>query len=309
MRNRLVALILAFVMLFALSACAKKQESAPTPTQAPAEVKQIPAPSLVSIHGVNSGVYVKWNAVEGAEVYRVFRRTANSNWETLGTTKKTSFTDKQAVPGTSYSYTVRCMTADKKNYTSDYDATGLSITYHAAPEILSATSVSNGIQIKWNPVDDVERYAVYRKTGDDSWKRCGTTVKTAYTDKKNLEPGTTYSYTVRCMTGDKKSFTSGFDSNGVSVTYLTAPELVSAEFVHDGVQVTWNAVQGAEKYRVYRQTSEGKWQALIDVAGTSYTDTTALYGYGDYTYTVRCVSADGKQVASAYDKNGITVKY
>ena len=57
------------------------------------------------------------------------------------------------------------------------------------------------------------------------------------------------------------------------------------------MDIKWNAVAGAEKYRVYYYGSKG-WTKLTDTEETSVTDTDVTSGY-NYTYTVRCISADG----------------
>ncbi len=71
---------------------------------------------------------VKWEAVSGAARYRVFRKTADGSWSTLGATTSTSYTDTTAQAGVTYYYTVRCITADGSSYTSGYDTAGLSVT-------------------------------------------------------------------------------------------------------------------------------------------------------------------------------------
>ena len=90
---------------------------------------------------------------------------------------------------------------------------------------------------------------------------------------------------------------------------LPTPELRSAVNEYDGVKLSWNAVSGAEKYRVFRKDSNsGSWGRLGDVASTSFTDT-SVEANGSYIYTVRCVSADGKTYRSAYDTGGLLITF
>ncbi len=89
---------------------------------------------------------------------------------------------------------------------------------------------------------------------------------------------------------------------------LTAPVLVSAGNGTQGVNVTWNSVQGAEGYYVYRKTADTSWIRIGSTAGgstVSYTDTTAQSGI-TYTYTVR---AQKGSTLSSYNGTGISVKY
>ena len=57
-----------------------------------------------------------------------------------------------------------------------------------------------------------------------------------------------------------------------------------------GVTICWDALDGADSYRVYRKIATG-WKRLETVQGTSYTDTGTRSG-SSYTYTVRGRKAD-----------------
>ena len=55
--------------------------------------------------------------------------------------------------------------------------------------------------------------------------------------------------------------------------------LTGAKAVSDGIQVTWQAANGAEQYRVYRKDAVNtKWKGIATVTGTSWTDKTAQAG-------------------------------
>ena len=71
---------------------------------------------------------MKWNAVSGAEKYRVYRKTGTETWKKIGETTGTSFKDTKAEAGVPYTYTVRCITSDGAKYTSYFDTTGKTVT-------------------------------------------------------------------------------------------------------------------------------------------------------------------------------------
>ena len=82
--------------------------------------------------------------------------------------------------------------------------------------------------------------------------------------------------------------------------------LGSAKAVSGGIQVTWQAANGAAKYNVYRKdASNTRWVVIGTVTGTSYTDKTVKAGV-TYTYTVRGVYADGKTLSPGYNKTGVS---
>ena len=93
----------------------------------------------------------------------------------------------------------------------------------------------------------------------------------------------------------------------VAKSSLATPKISKGESVYGGVKLTWGKVSGAAKYRVYRKGSNG-WTKLADITSTTYTDKSVSSGKS-YTYTVRCISKDGKKFTSGYDSKGKTVKY
>lgn len=81
--------------------------------------KRLANPSLKSATSGNGGITVKWGAVSGTTGYYVYRKTASSGWKHVGTcygTNSTSFVDKSAVKGTTYTYTVRAVYGKTLSY-------------------------------------------------------------------------------------------------------------------------------------------------------------------------------------------------
>ena len=87
--------------------------------------------------------------------------------------------------------------------------------------------------------------------------------------------------------------------------------LKKAANAYGGVKVTWNTVEGASKYKVYRSqydTKTKKWSKWSGVGYSqtdSYLDKTAKNGV-KYKYTVRAENALG---LGAYDKTGVSTTY
>ena len=113
----------------------------------------------------------------------------------------------------------------------------------ATPKISKAESVYGGVKLTWNKVNGAAKYRVYYK-GSKGWTKMVDTTSTSYIDK-DVSSGRNYTYTVRCISADGKSFTSGYDSKGTTVKYIAAPEISKLENVNGGVKITWNKVNGA----------------------------------------------------------------
>lgn len=179
--------------------------------------------------------------------------------------------------------------------------------YLAIPQINKFENVSSGVKISWKAIKGAEKYKVYVKSGS-SWKTVGITEDTSLIHKTN-ESGKTYTYTVKCISDDKTRSTSRFVSAGFKNKFIATPKLRSIKNKTDGVRFVFYQVEGAAKYRIYRKTEGTSWKKVGDVSAKKdyFLDKTAKKGT-TYTYTVRCVTSDGKKHVSSYDKAGLTIK-
>ena len=307
--KKFLPIAMAAVMSISAVAVSAVSANAVEPLNTPVQYAQVARASLATpkiskAESVYGGVKLTWNKVNGAAKYRVYYK-GRKGWTRMVDTTSTSYIDKDVSSGRNYTYTVRCISADGKSFTSGYDSKGTTLKYIAAPEISKLENVNGGVKITWNKVSGATKYRVYYK-GRKGWTRMVDTTSTSYIDK-DVSSGRNYTYTVRCISADGKSFTSGYDSKGTSVKYIAAPEISKLENVNGGVKISWGKVSGATKYRVYYKGSKG-WTRMVDTTSTSYIDKDVSSGR-NYTYTVRCISADGKSFTSGYDSKGTTVKY
>ena len=265
-------------------------------------VKYISAPKITKAESVNGGVKISWGKSNGAEQYRVYYK-GSKGWTRLADTTSTSYTDSKVASGKTYTYTVRCINSSANKFTSGYDSKGTKATFIAAPKISKTENVNGGVKISWGKSNGAEQYRVYYK-GSKGWTRMVDTTSTSYTDSK-VASGKTYTYTVRCLNKSKNKFTSGYNSTGKSIKYVSAPKISKTEATYNSVTLNWDKVNGAEKYRVYRKGEKG-WSRLFDTTSTTFTDTN-LYADTEYTYTVRCINSSANKFTSGYNSKGFTV--
>ena len=269
-------------------------------------VHYIAAPKLTSAIAGNTGTVISWEKVAGAEKYKVFRKTAGGSWVGIATTTSTSYTDKTAAKGTTYTYTVRCTTADGSTYTSSFDGTGLTIKAVEAPKLSSVSNAATGVTIKWNAVSGATKYRVFYKTGNGSWTGIANTASTSYT-WTGAKSGTKYDFTVRCV-DNNGNYVSGFDTVGKSTSYVAAPKISSIANGETGVQISWGKVAGAVNYGVYCKTGSGNWTKVGSTTSTSFNWTGAKSGT-TYAFTIRCLTANGTDYASGFDPTGKSIRY
>ncbi len=255
----------------------------------------IAPPELTAVRNSEKGVFIEWTNREGAENYRVYRKTDSSGWSRLADTTACEYTDTTAASGKKYYYTVRAITADGSDWTSYY-TDGKSVTYIKAPWIKGFYNTANSMEIKWGKCPGAAKYRVF-VLENGSWKGLGNTASDSFVNT-NVKSGETYTYTVRCL-DSKGSFISAYRKEGKSFIFLAPPVVKSLNVTENGVVVKWNADNNAENFRVYRKTDGSGWSRLADTAAREYTDTTAASGK-KYSYTVRAITADGSDWTSYY---------
>lgn len=175
-----------------------------------------------------------------------------------------------------------------------------------APKITKAESTAyNKIQLEWEPVPGAASYSVFYKGGNITrWTIVKKGIRgTAFTHissaNRPVITGTTYTYTVKAVNGNKVS-TIGRQTRSVKAV----PGKVTIKKItvkaYNKLYITWNQTAGATGYRISR-LENGKWVSLINTKPTSsactITGTTRhpLDPNQAYTYKVRAlVTVNGK---------------
>ena len=262
------------------------------------------APPVISeLYSTDSGVSVSWNALKGEKKYRVYRMDDSHGWARIGDTAETTFIDKTAASGTRYSYTVRAITADGSRETTYFNP-GKSIYYVAAPRVTEIVNRDGSADIYWNACKGASQYRVFW-LDNGTWRGLGNTSSTRFSHSglRNNVPTT---YTVRCL-DDDGDFISAYNDAGWTNTYLAPPVISSLKSTENGVEVKWNKLAGAVRYRVYRRDSSHGWARIGDTADAAWVDKTAASG-NRYSYTVRAITADGSRETS-YFNDGRSIYY
>lgn len=262
--------------------------------------KFLSAPVINSVTSTQNGLKISFNKVTGAENYRIYVKTGSS-WKGLGNTTSTSFTDESVNSGTSYTYTVRCVSEDGKTAKSYYNTKGVSNTFYKAPAIKKVENIQTGVKVTWDKVSGVSQYKLFYKLNNSSeWKTIGTTTSDNFTHKP-LSDGDTYTYTVRGC-NSKGSYITGYDLKGVTNTFIAPISFTSITNSNDNMVLSWNGNDIAYGYRIYRKVFTQAWVGLANVTTTTFTDTASPKNV-PYTYTIRCINEDGNTINSFIDSN------
>lgn len=275
-------------------------------------------PEIKNISCLTNGIAFRWNKIEGAESYTVYRRASGKKWSYLTSVpaEKASYTDTTMDPGYTYAYTVRAVSSVAESaYTS-----GKAYRYIPVNDITSVKPKADSLKISWKASSYADSYKLYRKAADEtSWTRIATIKgknKTSYTDK-NVKDGVTYTYTLITVRG---KYQSTYNSAGKSYTFIGVPEMSVAHKSSSGYTVRWEKTENATHYYIYRkQNTADSWVKLARVGDVdSYNDkkadkTKSYYycvragkdgkyysAYGEGILSSR-IDPNGKMVALTYD--------
>ena len=105
-------------------------------------------PKITEAEALYSGNFLKWKSVKYADFYRIYRKQNGKDYEKIADVSALQYTDKTAVRGEKYTYTVRAF--DEDCY-SKYNKNGVALIYLAPPKFLYApeTLEDNNIKISW----------------------------------------------------------------------------------------------------------------------------------------------------------------
>ena len=240
-------------------------------------------PSVSSVANASNGVTVKWGKITGADQYRVFYNTGSGSWTKLADTTSTSYTWTGAKAGTTYAFTVRCMSADGKVYTSGYNTTGKSITTPQA-------GAKNGL------VKDSDGVMRYYTNGKVDTTKNGVA---QLADKSSgswyyVEKGVFAKKTGIAQRADGSNTTWYFVKNGV---YTKATGIAQKA---NGSSSTWYYVKNGQYDKTAKgvaQKADGSSSAWYYVQNGQYVKKTGI-----------AQRADGSNTAWYFVKNGVYTK-
>lgn len=151
----------------------------------------------LTVKASQSGFYatVKWNEIDGASKYKVYRATSKTGKKTLvKTTSSLKYTDKKTKLGKKYYYFVKSYDSSTKKWSGYSDSAVISMKKATAAPTLKGTKSGTKMKLSWASVSGAEKYYVYYSVNGGEYKK----VKTVDGDKK--------SYTVSGLNFTKNSY-------------------------------------------------------------------------------------------------------
>ena len=170
-----------------------------------------------------------------------------------------------------------------ESYAKEYGNKFVALTQLSAPALKVTVNTNGSFKLSWNKVSGAEKYELYIKQADGSYKLMKTTTGTSFTTA-TAAYGKQYSYKMRAVKGNAKSAYSAVVNakNTKKLQAATAKVTVNA---NGSFKISWNKVTGATKYGIYMKQANGSYKWIKTVTGTSWSTAVAAYGK-QYTYKV-----------------------
>lgn len=178
----------------------------------------------------------------------------------------------------------------------------------AAPKSISYSATENSITLKWNKVSGADAYRVFMFDSDtDEYEKYKDVTKTSC-KVSELSAGKTYKFKVAALVKKSGKYVLQTKSDKIttkteSAEKLAAPTGLKASASETKIKLTWNAVDGADAYNVYKyNSSSDEYKKHKRVSGTSC-NVKNLKSGTKYKFKVAAVvENDGSYVAQTKSK-------
>ena len=257
-------------------------------------------PAITVVNGSSGKPVISWEKISGAKKYTVYRATAvDGKYTKLGTTTKLTYTDSKAKAGTEYFYKV-IANASKSIYNSGYSNISSCYVVCGTPSVAVKNDAATGKPtLSWSKITGAAKYEVYL-LGAEDYVVLGTVTGTSFTDE-SCAPGEGRYYGVRAI-AEEESCNSEVSEPVLGRAACARPK-VTGQVNSDGKPViSWEPVEGAAQYEIYRSTKATKsYSLLVTLETSSYVDE-SVAGGKTYYYKVVAVGENNKSAESAYVK-------
>lgn len=236
-------------------------------------------------------LFLNWLDYENIAYYSIYRSlSATGEFQKLDTTVESYYADSPIDTGTYYYY----VTATGPNDLESEPSATVSASFDRVLEYPAGFAAANHglyVQLNWQEVYWAGAYLIFRLDEDvyvEIARVSGTVV--AYQDAPLFAGTYYYRIATETITGRRGNL-----SDPVAVQFtnnLLAPTDITADNFGTSLRVSWQAVEGADGYRVYRAQSEGGSFEFVDSTAALYFDDRPVTS-GPYYYKIRAYDSLG----------------
>ena len=234
-------------------------------------------------------VTVSWDKAPGAEGYVIYSALITDGqlvYTTLGETSKTSY---KAPAGSGDIFAVASYkTESGKKIYSEISQEVYVNSDNASPTGLSVSKyTSSSLALTWDEYPEATSYGVYIREKEDGAFTLTAETETNSVTLKNLKSATEYDIKVCAYLSESQTpFTQTFGA----ATSPAVPQNVEVSSVKaNAVTVSWDAVEGAERYLVYMLGRDPEQYRLVMRTNKNSVEITGLDSAKTYYFKIRSV--------------------
>lgn len=200
--KRLYALIITAALIFTMIPAAAQADDIYDDDYMVSGAKSLAAPTGLSTLSRDSDeIYLKWNPVEGASGYEVWRYSSTySEWQLVERDNETTADIDNLISATIHKFRVRAFAVDASGNVTygKYSNSFRTVTEpNDVNNLRSTAKTKSTVTLAWNSVKRADKYQVYQyDKAAGTWDRVITTSKLTY-KVKNLDKSTSYKFRVR----------------------------------------------------------------------------------------------------------------
>jgi sugar lactone lactonase YvrE len=170
-----------------------------------------------------------------------------------------------------------------------------SVTAEAAgPNLVAAFFVKGKVGLKWQKVEGVDEYRVYRKQSSGEFALINTTDEDHYFDT-DIAPATTYNYKIAIVGPDGKELFSSVKTVTIPGQQgaFVPPVWVGLRIDQGKIYLNWDPVPTAIAYNIYRSSIPGAdYEVIGNTEGSSHADKEGLEAGNTYYYVLTAMNMD-----------------
>ena len=178
-----------------------------------------------------------------------------------------------------------------ERYAREYGRKFVALTQLSAPKLKATVNANGSFKLSWNKVSGAEKYELYIKQADGSFKLMKTTTGTSFTTAVGAY-GYQYTYKMRAVKGNTKSAYSSA-VNAKNTKKLQTPAMKATVNANGTFKLSWNKIAGATSYQLYIKQADGSYKLMKTTNATSFTTAVAAYGK-QYSYKILAATENNK---------------
>jgi hypothetical protein len=203
----------------------------------------------------NNKIVLTWSSVTGAVFYKIYRSSTNEftqETELVLQTAQTQYEDTNVFFGQTFYYFIIASSGLEESDSTV--SAGIQGSVSSIPEtpivIASDGAFTTHVRLDWNFIQNVGSYKIYR---DDV--EIFSTTALFFLDT-TAQPGVLHNYYVLSQAASSSVFETGCDDFGSRKLDITNANLVaSVGQFENKISLSWNQIEGATVYKIYRATT------------------------------------------------------